>query len=75
MKCIQMDNFIPPDVRIKLFSQVEFDENIDDWTLIPKSPGPEEMARGLAHPQNRRPICDFAMKKMKTSTRIKYRVS
>lgn len=75
MKCIMLDNFIPPDVRVKLFSQVEFDENKDDWRVGSSGPTtPEEFCRMKANPKSRRPLSDLAMRKIRSTSQIKYRV-
>lgn len=75
MKCILLDNFIPPDIRVKLFGQVEFNENLDDWILFSKPTGPAELTRCMAKPNNRRPLSDVAIKKVKISDSTRYRVT
>lgn len=83
LKCILLDNFIPPDVRVRLFGHVEFDENQDDW-ILPKNNKPDaiELARCVAscrrrsngiRPADRRPLTDKHVNNDNNQLPIRYR--
>ncbi|UYV61046.1 KIF3C, partial [Cordylochernes scorpioides] len=64
LKYLVIENFIPPEEKAKILSRMVFDEEEEEWRLIPSSqlaasqPAPDK--RPISAPGQRRPISEYA---------------
>lgn len=64
-----IDNFVPLEVKSRLYTQAHYDEELEEWNLNTNLMNENQFkARPVAHPQNRRPMSEYAMNVIKTNT-------
>lgn len=64
-----IDNFVPLEVKSRLYTQAHYDDEQEEWSLGTNYINNENQtsARPKAHPQNRFPMCEYAMNMIKTT--------
>jgi kinesin family protein 3/17 len=63
-----IDNFVPPEVKSRLYTQAHYDEEQEEWSLSTNIVNENQMAeRPVAHQQFRRPTCEYAMNMIKNT--------
>jgi len=63
LKTLIIENFVPPDERIKLTNRASYDEENEEWKLKPSSQNSSQQAmakRPVSAVGNRRPITEYA---------------
>ncbi|CAH3031146.1 unnamed protein product [Pocillopora meandrina] len=63
LKSLIIENFIPPDERVKLTNRAVYDDEKEEWTLKPSSQNGSQQAmakRPVSAVGNRRPITEYA---------------
>lgn len=63
LKTLIIENFIPPDEKVKLTNRATFDEENEEWKLKPSSQNSSQQAmakRPVSAVGNRRPITEYA---------------
>lgn len=60
-----IDNFVPIEVKTRLYTQARYDEELEEWTnnsnrLIDNNP----LRRPVSQPHRRRPVSEYALKMM-----------
>ncbi|KAL5288869.1 KIF3C family protein [Megaselia abdita] len=72
-----IDNFVPLEVKNRLYTQAKYDEEQEEWKLSPTDFKNDagNSKRPVSNPKNRRPISDFALQKAKKneSSAIRFR--
>lgn len=64
-----IDNFVPLEVKSRLYTQAHYDEELEEWNLNANLLNENQFkTRPVAHPQNRRPMSEYAMAQVKTNT-------
>lgn len=64
-----IDNFVPLEVKSRLYTQAHYDEEQEEWNLSTNIMNESQMkARPVAHSQNRRPVSEFAMNMVKSNS-------
>jgi len=64
-----IDNFVPLEVKSRLYTQAHYDEEQEEWNLSTNILNENQMkVRPVAHSQNRRPMSEFAMNTVKSNT-------
>lgn len=62
-----IDNFVPLEVKSRLYTQSHYDEELEEWNLNSNLLNESQYkTRPVAHPQNRRPISEYAMNIIKS---------
>lgn len=73
-----IDNFVPPEVKSRLYTQAHYDEEQEEWSLSTNIVNENQTSeRPVAHQQFKRPTCEYAINMMKNtkgtaSHRFKY---
>ncbi|KAL7046184.1 hypothetical protein ACKWTF_002503 [Chironomus riparius] len=63
-----IDNFVPLEVKSRLYTQAHYDEEQEEWTLSTNILNENQMkVRPVAHIQNRRPMSEYAMNVIKAT--------
>lgn len=63
-----IDNFVPLEVKSRLYTQAHYDDEQEEWSLGPNLINENQiLERPKAHPQNRFPMCEYAMNMIKTT--------
>jgi kinesin family member 3B len=63
-----IDNFVPLEVKSRLYTQAHYDEEQEEWNLSTNMLNENQLkVRPVAHPQNRRPMSEYAMNITKSS--------
>lgn len=63
-----IDNFVPLEVKSRLYTQAHYDEEQEEWTLSTNLFNENQMkVRPVAHSQNRRPMSEYAMNIIKST--------
>lgn len=63
-----IDNFVPLEVKSRLYTQAHYDEEQEEWTLSTNILNENQMkVRPVAHPQNRRPMSEYSMNIIKST--------
>ncbi|XP_064477391.1 kinesin-like protein KIF3B [Ornithodoros turicata] len=63
LKYLIIENFIPPEEKIRILSRVVYDEDDDQWRLVPISeiPGSQQpLKRPVSSAGSRRPVSEYA---------------
>lgn len=69
-----IDNFVPPDVKSRLYTQAHYDEEQEEWSLSTNLMNENQpIQRPKAHQQNRVPMCEYAMNMSKTKGPASFR--
>lgn len=64
-----IDNFVPLEVKSRLYTQAHYDEELEEWNLNVNLLNENQFkARPVAHSQNRRPISEYAMNIIKSNS-------
>lgn len=62
-----IDNFVPLEVKSRLYTQAHYDEELEEWNLNTNLMNESQLkARPVAHSQNRRPMSEYAMNIIKS---------
>lgn len=60
-----IDNFVPIEVKTRLYTQARYDEELEEWTNNSnRLTDSAEVRRPVSQPHRRRPISDYALKLM-----------
>lgn len=63
-----IDNFVPLEVKSRLYTQAHYDEELEEWSLNSNLLNENQYKqRPVAHPQNRRPMSEYAMNMIKAN--------
>lgn len=63
-----IDNFVPPEVKSRLYTQAHYDEEQEEWSLGTNIVNENQASeRPVAHKQFRRPTCEYAINMMKNT--------
>lgn len=63
-----IDNFVPLEVKSRLYTQAHYDEEQEEWSLSTNMLNENQMkVRPVAHSQNRRPMSEYAMNIIKSA--------
>lgn len=66
-----IDNFVPVEVKQRLYTQAKYDEEQEEWKFSPLSMDNNDITfhnkRPVAHPQRRRPVSEFAIAEAKVN--------
>ncbi|KAG5667479.1 Kinesin-like protein 1 [Polypedilum vanderplanki] len=63
-----IDNFVPLEVKSRLYTQAHYDEDKEEWNLNKNILNENQLKnRPVAHSQNRRPISEYSMNVTKSS--------
>lgn len=63
-----IDNFVPAEVKSRLYTQAHYDEEQEEWSLSTNLINENQSSlRPKAHPQNRFPMCEYAMNMIKST--------
>lgn len=63
-----IDNFVPLEVKSRLYTQAHYDEELEEWNLNANLLNENQFkSRPVAHSQNRRPMSEYAMSIIKTN--------
>jgi kinesin family protein 3/17 len=63
-----IDNFVPLEVKSRLYTLAHYDEEQEEWSLGTNIINENQsVVRPKAHPQNRLPMCEYAMNMIKTT--------
>jgi len=69
-----IDNFVPIEVKQRLYTQAKYDEEQEEWKFssmsLPTPPGGDgkfSSKRPVSHPQRRRPISEYALQEAKSN--------
>jgi hypothetical protein len=63
-----IDNFVPLEVKSRLYTQAHYDEEQEEWSLSTNMLNENQLkVRPVAHSQNRRPVSEYAMHVVKTN--------
>ncbi|XP_061388916.1 kinesin-like protein Klp68D [Musca vetustissima] len=66
-----IDNFVPVEVKQRLYTQAKYDEEQEEWkfsALPVGNDGTFNTKRPVSHPQRRRPISEYAILEAKSNT-------
>jgi kinesin family member 3B len=64
-----IDNFVPLEVKSRLYTQAHYDEELEEWNLNTNLMNENQFkSRPVAHSQNRRPMSEYAMNVIKTNS-------
>ncbi|XP_073827226.1 kinesin-like protein 68D [Musca autumnalis] len=66
-----IDNFVPVEVKQRLYTQAKYDEEQEEWkfsALPVGNDGTYNTKRPVSHPQRRRPISEYALLEAKSNT-------
>lgn len=62
------DNFVPLEVKQRLYTQAHYDDELEEWSLNPNLLNENQFKdRPVAHSQNRRPMSEYAMNMIKVN--------
>ncbi|XP_017864292.1 PREDICTED: kinesin-like protein Klp68D [Drosophila arizonae] len=65
-----IDNFVPIEVKQRLYTQAKYDEEQEEWKFAPlpmNADGKFSSKRPVSHPQRRRPISEYALQQAKSN--------
>lgn len=64
-----IDNFVPIEVKQRLYTQAKYDEEQEEWKFapLPMSANDGKFKRPVSHPQRRRPISEYALQQAKSN--------
>jgi kinesin family member 3B len=63
-----IDNFVPLEVKSRLYTQAHYDEELEEWNLNTNIVNENQFSsRPVAHSQNRRPVSEYAMNQIKAN--------
>lgn len=65
-----IDNFVPIEVKQRLYTQAKYDEEQEEWKFAPlpmNADGKFSSKRPVSHPQHRRPISEYALQQAKSN--------
>lgn len=63
-----IDNFVPPEVKSRLYTQAHYDEEQEEWSLSTNLMNDNQLTeRPVAHQQYRRPTCEYAINMIKNT--------
>lgn len=64
-----IDNFVPLEVKSRLYTQSHYDEELEEWTMNSNIVNENQFSsRPVAHSQNRRPMSEYAMNMIKSNS-------
>lgn len=64
-----IDNFVPLEVKSRLYTQAHYDEELEEWNLNSNLLNDNQFKdRPVAHPQNRRPMSEYSMSMIKSNS-------
>lgn len=69
-----IDNFVPVEVKVRLYTQSRYDEEQEEWSIHPAHMAESTISASVAHtrrpvsvPARRRPISEYAQKQIKAA--------
>lgn len=64
-----IDNFVPLEVKSRLYTQAHYDEELEEWNLNANLLNEEQFkVRPVAHSKNRRPMSEYSMNAIKSNS-------
>jgi kinesin family member 3B len=64
-----IDNFVPLEVKSRLYQQAHYDEELEEWNLNTNLLNENQLkSRPVAHSQNRRPMSEYSMNMVKANS-------
>lgn len=64
-----IDNFVPMEVKSRLYTQAHYDEELEEWNLNTNLLNENQFkSRPVAHSQNRRPMSEYSMNTIKSNS-------
>ena len=71
-----IDNFVPAEVKSRLYTQARYDEEQEEWYLANMARDSQHMKRPVAEVHRRRPVSEHAsnMIKQNSADSVRYKV-
>ena len=69
-KLLIIDNFVPLEVKQRLYTQAKYDEELEEWkfsSLSLNGDGSHHNKRPVSYPQRRRPVSEYALLEAKSN--------
>lgn len=64
-----IDNFVPLEVKSRLYTQAHYDEELEEWNLNANLLNEDQFkVRPVAHSKNRRPMSEYSMNAIKSNS-------